>query len=33
MRADLPPVLLGEIAPEDAGRLMQASAENCLAGP
>jgi ABC-type glycerol-3-phosphate transport system substrate-binding protein len=31
MRAELPPVLLGEIAPEDAGRLMQSSAENCLA--
>ncbi len=31
MRAELPPVLLGELAPEDAGGLMQASAANCLA--
>jgi len=33
IRAELPPVLLGELAAEDAGRLMQASAINCLAAP
>jgi maltose-binding protein MalE len=29
--AELPPVLLGELAPEEAGGLMQSSAMNCLA--
>jgi ABC-type glycerol-3-phosphate transport system substrate-binding protein len=31
IRAELPQVLLSELAPEDAGQLMQASAANCLA--
>jgi arabinogalactan oligomer / maltooligosaccharide transport system substrate-binding protein len=31
--AELPPVLLGDVQQEDAGRLMQASAENCMAAP
>jgi arabinogalactan oligomer / maltooligosaccharide transport system substrate-binding protein len=31
--AELPPVLLGELAQDDAGRLMQTSATNCLAAP
>ncbi len=29
----LPPVLLGEVEPQDAGRLMQERAVNCLAAP
>lgn len=29
--AELPPLLLGDLAQEDAGRLMQASATNCIA--
>ena len=31
--AELPPVLLGDLQQEDAGRLMQANAENCMAAP
>jgi arabinogalactan oligomer/maltooligosaccharide transport system substrate-binding protein len=30
IKAELPPVLLGDVAPEDAGRLMQTSAANCI---
>jgi len=32
IKAELPPLLLGELAQEDAGHLMQASATNCIAG-
>jgi arabinogalactan oligomer / maltooligosaccharide transport system substrate-binding protein len=32
IKAELPPMLLGETAQEDAARLMQASATNCMAG-
>ena len=31
--AELPPVLLGDVPQEDAGRLMQASATSCLTTP